>query len=229
MIKFKNVYLGNFILGILAGMAIAIGGLLNIVCLTFGQKILGGILFSVGLITVCFFGLHLYTGKFGYILENNRKYYISLLIMLLGNFVGAVLFGYFLRLVGLHNGECANTIAAVSLKKTLDLGSGTGQPWWKMFVLSFMCCNLVFLAVDIYKKNKNWLVKLGGILICVPLFVILGMEHCVADMFYLAVGNRYFELPLECITALFVSIAGNSLGAVFFYLVINKSSLAKKI
>ena len=149
--------------------------------------------------------------------------------MLLGNFVGAVLFGYFLRLVGIQNTDCATTIANVSLKKTLDLGSGTGQPWWIMFVLSFLCCNLVFLAVDIYKKNTNWLIKLGGIFLCVPTFVILGMEHCVADMFYLAIGNRYFEMPLECLMSLFVSILGNSCGALFFYFVVKNSASAKKI
>ncbi len=229
MIKIKNVYLGNFILGILAGMAIALGGFLNIICLTYGQKILGGILFSIGLITVCFFGLHLFTGKVGYLKENSRKYYISLLIMLIGNFLGAIGFGYFLRLVGFHNTEFGSVVASVSLKKTIDFGNGTGQPWWKMFIMSFLCCNLVFLAVDIYKKNKNWLIKLGGIVICVALFVILGMEHCVADMFYLAAGNRYFDLPLESIVALLISIIGNSFGALFFYFVVNNSSMKKKI
>lgn len=221
----KNTYLDNFLLGILAGISIGIGGMLYIICVTYVNKYLGGVAFSIGLLTVCYFGLHLYTGKIGYLTENNRKFIISLLIMYVGNIIGAVGFGYFLRIVGFNSGAIAETIKNISLKKTINIGNGIGQQWWNMLIMGFFCCNLVFLGVDIYKKNKNWLVKIFGIVICVAIFVILGMEHCVADLFYLAVGNVYPSHFIGAILGILISTIGNSIGALVFYQLINNSSM----
>lgn len=225
----KNKYLDNFLLGILAGIAIAIGGMLYLICLTYVNKYLGGVAFSVGLLTVCYFGLHLYTGKVGYFLENKKDFILSLVIMFIGNAIGAIAFGYFLRVVGFNSGAIAKTIASVSSKKTIDYGNGTGQSWWHMLVMGFMCCNLVFLGVDIYKKNKNWLIKIIGIVICVAIFVIMGMEHCIADLFYLAIGNAYITNPLGSLLGILLSTVGNTIGALVFYQVINNSSCKARI
>ena len=221
----KITFLDNFLLGILAGVAIAVGGVLNIVCLSIGQKLLGSVSFSVGLLTVCFFGLHLFTGKVGYFSENNRKFLLSLLIMYIGNVIGAVGFGYILRAVGFADGDFMNTVNSVSTKKLIDIGSGVGQNWITMFGLAFLCCNLVFLAVDIYKKNENWFVKIIGIVICVALFVYSGMEHCVADMFYLAVGNQFAINLLPSILGILVSSLGNAFGAIALHEIVKYSSL----
>ena len=55
-------------------------------------KVLGSLLFAVGLILVCKFYLYLYTGKIGLTCkEKQEKYYhISLPIMLVANAIGAV-------------------------------------------------------------------------------------------------------------------------------------------
>ena len=93
-------YLSSFLKAILAGLAIGFGGFLYILMIHFvpGElgKILGSILFAVGLFTVCTFSLHLYTGKIGLIYEKRQEncFYISLPIILLGNAVGAFLLGY---------------------------------------------------------------------------------------------------------------------------------------
>ena len=74
-------YLDNFLLGILAGIAIGLGGFLNLLLVSTGIeacRYLGGFVFSVGLFTVCFFGLHLYTGKVGYVMENKRLRFITI-------------------------------------------------------------------------------------------------------------------------------------------------------
>ena len=94
-------YLDNFLLGILAGAAIGLGGFLNLLLVSTGIeacRYLGGMVFSIGLFTVCFFGLHLYTGKVGYVMENDRSYALSLVIMYIGNVIGAVGFGYLMFL-----------------------------------------------------------------------------------------------------------------------------------
>ena len=221
----KITYLDNILLGILAGVAIAAGGLLNIICVSFGQKLLGSIAFSVGLITVCFFGLHLFTGKVGYLSENKKSFLFSLLLIYIGNVIGAVGFGLLMRLVGLADSQFASTINSISTKKLLDLGSGNGQSGLIIFALAFLCCNMVFLAVDIYKKNKNWFIKIFSIILCVAFFVYTGMEHCVADMFYLAVGNQFILHPLEAILSILISSVGNAIGAIVLHEIIIRSSV----
>ena len=50
----------TFVSGILAGISIAIGGL---VFLSVENRVIGAALFTVGLFSVCSFGFHLFTGK----------------------------------------------------------------------------------------------------------------------------------------------------------------------
>ena len=72
----KKDLLFSFLKGILAGLAIGLGGFLYILMtyLISGEvgKVLGSLLFAVGLFTVCTFQLHLYTGKIGLIFEKKQ-------------------------------------------------------------------------------------------------------------------------------------------------------------
>ena len=210
----KHKYLDNFLLGILAGMAIGVGGFLNLIMIYLNLKYLGGFLFSVGLFTVCFFGLHLYTGRVGYVTDNDRKYGISLALMYLGNIIGAVGFGYLMRLTTISTeGILKDVASTVANNKIIAVDGGLGQTPLKMIIMSFFCGIMVFLAVDIFKKSKNWFIKVGGLVICVALFVITGMEHCIADMFYFAIDNTYSNF-LPCLFAILLATAGNTLGAI---------------
>ena len=213
-------YLDNFLLGILAGIAIGLGGFLNLLLVSTGIeacRYLGGFVFSVGLFTVCFFGLHLYTGKVGYVMENKRDYALSLLIMYIGNVIGAVGFGYLMHLTGVIQ----DTAISVALKKIVNDGEVGSSPL-KILLYSFFCCIMVFLAVDLFKKSKNWFVKVGGLVVCVALFVITGMEHCIANMFYFAFANTYSTHFLYAFLALLIATAGNSLGAIATYIVVRE-------
>lgn len=213
-------YLDNFLLGILAGIAIGLGGFLNLLLVSTGIeacRYLGGFVFSVGLFTVCFFGLHLYTGKVGYVMENKRDYALSLLIMYIGNVIGAVGFGYLMHLTGVIQ----DTATSVALNKIVYDGEVGSSPL-KILLYSFFCCIMVFLAVDIFKKSKNWFIKVGGLVVCVALFVITGMEHCIANMFYFAFANTYSTHFLYAFLALLIATAGNSLGAIATYIVVRE-------
>ena len=90
----------NFLKGILAGLAIGLGGFLYILMVHYvdGElgKVLGSSLFAIGLFLVCTFKLSLYTGKIGNIYEGKLDIYsyISLPVMLIGNAIGAIALGY---------------------------------------------------------------------------------------------------------------------------------------
>ena len=214
----KNHYLDNLLLGVLAGAAIGVGGFLNLIMCSFNieaLKFLGGVLFSIGLFSVCFFGLHLYTGRVGYVSDNKKSYAINLSLMFIGNVIGAVGFGYLMRLTGIAtDGILKDICVNVANNKIINLDGVLGQSALKMLVFSFFCGIMVFLAVDIFKKANSWVFKIGGLVICVALFVICGMEHCIADMFYFAIANTYATAIGAAILAIVLATAGNSLGAV---------------
>ena len=72
MVKYQLL---SFLKGILAGLAIGVGGFLYILMICYVPselgKVLGSLLFAVGLFTVCSLQLHLYTGKIGCVYEGN--------------------------------------------------------------------------------------------------------------------------------------------------------------
>ena len=75
-----------------------------------------------------------------------------------------------------------------------------------------MCGVLVYLAILSYKQFKQVYLKIIGIFLAIGLFVFLGFDHCIANMFYFAFawtyGNGVTYLALAVVTL------GNSLGAI---------------
>jgi formate transporter len=201
--------------GILAGLAIGLGGGIYLVCLAVipnGGRVVGSILFSIGLFLVCSLGLNLYTGKIGYVFENKKDYLLSLAEMLLGNAIGAIGLGYLLSATSL-NSLLSETALNCVKNKVLNLGSG-GQSWYSCLINAFFCGVLVFLAVDLFKKSENHLIKVVGLFGCVTAFVALGFEHCVADMFYFAFANAWGTSFVPALLAMLLFILGNSLGSI---------------
>ena len=75
-------YVRLFALAVLAGAAIGIGG---IVFLSLENKIVGALMFTAGLYSICVHGLNLFTGKVGYAVEQPKSYIIDLVIIWVGN------------------------------------------------------------------------------------------------------------------------------------------------
>ena len=208
----------NFLLGILAGAAIALGGLLNIIVKTYltGDleilgKLLGSALFPVGLCLVCFLGFNLFTGKIGYVLDKKgEKYPLTLLIMYVGNFVGAVLFGCICYLIFKNVPAIYNTASSIASAKTGSLNTANGI--FTSLGGALLCGVLVYTAVFFFKKFKNPVLKVIGILIPIALFVYLGFDHCIANMFYFSFALE--NLSPWLILNLVLATLGNSLGAI---------------
>lgn len=203
-------FLRNLILGILAGVAISLGAAANVAARLFITdlalaRVIGAFLFPVGLITVCSFGLNLYTGKIGYLLDNtNKDYASSLLAMFLGNFIGAVLMGLiFMPIKGF--GKDAEVFVS-GASSFLDAGVALAK--------GFVCGLLVFIAVDIFKK-KSGVTGAFGLWLATASFVFIGASHCIANMFYMSLSFSW--APTHLLNLLLVVI-GNSAGSLFFRL-----------
>ena len=63
----------------------------------------------------------------------------------------------------------------------------------------------MYLAVSIYKEIKSVM----GILFCVPVFILAGFEHSIANMFYFAASEF---VSLEAFGYIWLVILGNSVG-----------------
>ena len=188
----KNAFLNS----LLAGVFISIGGTVFISLAVSGNKLAGSVFFAVALLSICMLGLFLFTGKVGYIVNDySRTAILSLLCGLGGNFIGATLGGVLVSyaLPNVH----AFAVAMCQGKLDLNLGG--------VFFLAFMCGILMYTAVHIYKLHKS----IAGIVFCVPVFILCGFEHSIADMFYFAVARAF---SFEYLLFIVVVILGNALG-----------------
>ena len=194
--------------GILAGILISIGGTIYLLC---ESKMLGAFLFSIGLFTICCYGFNLYTGKIGYIVDKDLSYLKELGLTLVGNLIGTVSCGYLLHLTrsGEKLIEIARSICDVKLSDSL----------MSIFILSIFCGIIMYLAVDLFKRLKDF-GRYVGIFMGITVFILAGFEHCVANMFYFSVANAW---SLNTILYVFMMIIGNSVGSIVLALLMKYS------
>ena len=180
---------------ILAGIMIGIGGTIY---LSLDNKIVGSILFVIGLFIIVVYSFNLYTGKIGYLINNfNKKYIRELIITLIGNFIGTFFVGFILKYTRIYTmiSEKAKTLADIKLNDTLI----------SILILSFFCGILMYLAVNTYKEVKD-IGKYLAVFLGVIVFILCGFEHCIANMYYFSVSSTW---SLNTLLYLLVMILGN--------------------
>ena len=190
-------YLQYFVKAVLAGICISIGGTVYLSC---DNKVVGSLLFSLGLFTIVNWGLNLFTGKIGFLAKDN---WLEILITLLGNFAGTNLTALALRATRIYPTLTGKLDTAGIVAAKLN----DGMP--SIFILSVMCGILMYIAVATFKRKPDILGAIA-VVMCVSVFILSGFEHCVANMFYFALGTPVKEY----IVPLLVMTAGNSVGAI---------------
>ena len=179
--------------GIKAGIMIAIGGSVFLAC---ENRYVGAVLFSVALLCICLKGYSLYTGKIGFIPEKHDKEAFKILLCgLLGNIISTVALGYAVSFANPALHEAAVTICEAKL----------GQEALQTFIRAFFCGVLMYMAVSTYREKGT----LAGILFCVPVFILSGFEHSIANMFYFGASGI---ITMESAVYILIVIAGNSVG-----------------
>jgi len=198
----------QLVLGFLAGAYIAFGGFLAIVV---GRgspelaaanpglaKFLFGAVFPVGLMLVVIAGSELFTGNVGVItpacLTGGAKWRGLLrnwVFVYLANFVGSVFVALFIAywsgIINVNSSDAfAQTVgkaaAAIAEAKTIKLG-------WGAALLRGIGCNwLVCLAVWMAIASDDIAGKILGIWWPIMAFVALGLEHSIANMFFIPLG-----------------------------------------
>ena len=198
-------YLDYLVKGIYAGICIGIGG---VVLLSVENPVVGAFLFSIGLLTICMYGMNLYTGKIGYVLVNKFNYVYELLLSLLGNFIGTFLVGKVMLLT---------RQSSIALRASAMAQTKLNDGLLSIFILSVFCGMLMYIAVNNYKNSKNEIGKYVGIFMCVTVFILCGFEHCVANMFYFSVASAW---TWKTLLYTLIMVLGNSVGSIiiaYFY------------
>ena len=187
---------------VLAGVCIGIAGLGYLVT----RDIIGSVLFAFGLLTVVGYKLKLYTGTAGFIQKGEVG---KLLLILLGNIFGCLLVSLMARMSPLEVQESAQSV----LEGRLAIGPLRGG------VLAIGCGFIMTTAVTFARQGNNRPLLFG-----VPLFIVCGFPHCVADVFYyLTVPFSFWGEHLGEILLFYVSIViGNFIGCNFYRWVMYK-------
>lgn len=172
--------LNTFVLAILAGFCIGLGGNVFLALMS-TNKLLGAVLFTVGLFTICTNGFNLFTGKACYIFDNPPSYLITLIIIWLGNLVGTGAMALIIRGTRLSDTYIEAAKSLVATKNADSLFS--------LFLLAIVCNTLIYIAVDGYKNNPHEVGKYLALVFGVVVFILAGTEHSIADMYYYAVAG----------------------------------------
>ncbi len=214
--------LNVLLFAILAGAAIAFGGILFILTKAFipankfiDPTLVGALLFPVGLLLVCYFKLNLYTGKIGMAFRNKKldkkglNVFEWLIIILVGNAIGAMAIGLIVYAFTLIDKESAFSVAVYAVGNSRAM-TFDFPGIFNMSYKSILCGALVYIAIYLFNKLPTNFGKVVGIIVPIAFFVFAGFQHCVANMFYIAAG---FVWNINAFVGLLICILGNSIGA----------------
>lgn len=182
-----------FVLAVLAGAFIGFGGaaytaVMSGVDATFGPaRLLGGLVFSLGLILVIVGGAELFTGNALMVMAavdrkiSVRQLLRSWAVVYLGNLGGAAGLALAFGFSGILDGSLeATAVSIVQAKATLEP--------MEAFARGALCNALVCLAIWLSFAARTVTGKVLAILWPISAFVLLGLEHSVANMYFFPQG-----------------------------------------
>ena len=178
-------------MSIFAGVLIGVAGL---VYLRVGG-LAGAVLFAFGLLCVVMCGAQLYTGKAGYLPYRQLH---RLVVMLAGNAVGCLL----AACVACY---CGSEALHANLDKILSARLAAS---WDALLVTSMGTGMIMTLAVYGARRGHYLPLLFG----VPVFIMCGLPHCVADAFYYAAALLFGEFEVMMLWAWLWAIIGNYVG-----------------
>lgn len=213
----------TFLLTFLAGAYIALGGFLAVRCglgLSWAQwgsigKFIFAAVFPLGLVLTVICGADLFTGNAMTLTSARYNGRISWLdvfrswgLAWIGNFIGALFVAYFLvwstgiifektpSAVGLSPMPWADALVKLANGKT---SLSFGEAFWRAVGCNWLVCLAVYLSYAAKEVSG----KILALWFPTMAFVAMGMEHCIANMFFIPAAiltgtdPRYTELVAD--------------------------------
>ena len=195
--KANQPFIKIFLLSVLAGAFVALGGIFSTTILAGSSalpygvaRLLSGLAFCLGLILVVIGGAELFTGNNLIVMAwASRKVTTAALlrnwaIVYLGNFVGSLATALLMLLAKQYlsgGGSVGETALKIAASKT-QLG------FVQAVALGVLCNGLVCLAVWLTYSARTTGDKILAVLFPVSAFVAAGFEHSVANMYFIPFG-----------------------------------------
>ncbi len=186
-----------FALAILAGAFIAFGAIFFTLVThdTTGVsvgilRLLGGLVFCLGLVLVVIAGAELFTGNNLIVMAyvdgkvSLKQLLMNWLIVFMGNFVGALgilVLIYFSGHWQINGGEVGVKVLAIANAKV-------NMTWMEAFTRGMLCNILVCMAIWLCFAGRTVVDKVLAILFPITAFVAMGFEHSVANMYFIPAG-----------------------------------------
>ncbi len=179
-------------MSVFAGLLIGIAGLVFLHVGGLG----GAVLFAFGLMSVTMCKALLFTGKAGYL---PYKESLQLIPMVVGNAVGCLVTAYI----------ASYTTDDVDVTNNLNtiMAAREAASWHMLLATSIGTGIIVTLALYGARKG-NYLPLLYG----VPVFIMCGLPHCIADAFYYWVAILNGDFAWWMVGAWLWSVVGNYIG-----------------
>ena len=183
----------SFMLAIVAGASVGLGALYYTIVasdseLSFATiRVVGGLVFSLGLALVLVGGAELFTGNNLIVMAwasgkvSTRTMLRNWTIVYLGNFVGAL--GLIVLVFYSHHLDMNDGRIGMSV---LNTAAGKIRPDMRtLFCKGILCNVLVCAAVWLAYAGRSVTDKILAVMLPVSAFIAAGFEHCVANMYFL--------------------------------------------
>jgi len=186
-------FLASFMLAIVAGGGIGFGALYYTIVasdptLSFATiRVLGGLVFTLGLTLVLVGGAELFTGNNLIVMAwasgkvSTRTMLRNWIIVYFGNFFGAL--GLIVMVFYSHHLDMNEGRIGLSV---LNTAAGKIRPdMVTLFFKGILCNVLVCAAVWLAYAGRSVTDKMIAVILPVSAFIAAGFEHCVANMYFL--------------------------------------------
>lgn len=194
--KGNRDFFSTFTLAVMAGFFIGLGGafftyVIHDSTLSTGlTKLIGGFVFSLGLILVIITGAELFTGNNLIVMAFiSRKITLEQLsrnwsIVFVGNMVGALFLVFLIFL----SGQWTAGGASVGATALMIANGKVNLTFLEALTRGILCNILVCLAVYLCFSGRSVTDKILAILFPITAFVALGFEHSIANMYFIPAG-----------------------------------------
>lgn len=203
IVKGNRDTFSTFSLAVMAGVFIALGAVFFTFVIHDSElsggftKLIGGFVFSLGLILVIITGAELFTGNNLIVMAViSRKITLSQLgvnwgVVFTGNFVGSLIVVFLIFLAGMWTAG----IASVGVTALTIANAKVNLTFWEALSRGILCNILVCLAVYLCFSGRSVTDKILAILFPITAFVALGFEHSVANMYFIPAGLVLKQSP----------------------------------
>lgn len=203
IIKGNLDVISTFTLAVMAGAFIAFGAVLYTYVIHDSQlsigltKLVGGLVFCLGLILVIVAGAELFTGNSLIVMAYvSRKVTLEQLlrnwvIVFIGNLVGSLAIVFLIWL----SRQWTSADSAVGIKALMIANSKVNLALWQGVSKGILCNILVCLAVWLCFSGRSVTDKILAIIFPITAFVALGFEHSVANMYFVPAGLLIKQSP----------------------------------